>query len=220
MYQILEFTQSYLLSHDSEPFYKFVNKAYDKPKFKFQVIKTRRIITMDSFNKEMSISSGRDFRLYVLLGPKTLPPREFKESFSLEEAFEDDVDLVFDPSNVEFVTVDDEYDMNNDLYRVLGSVGYSIKEDTAYMTAFTSYIRNLGPNMINLTIPRLSQFNVKGIEANCVREHQLFTYYTEKCGFQPSGQPDDICKVGKSLGSFSTAVAYRDFSVAFIYRPL
>lgn len=169
----------------------------------------------------MSILTGKDFRLYILLGPKSLPPREFKESFSLEEAFEDDVDLIFDPSQVKFVTVDDDYDLNNDLYRVLGSVGYLIKDNqSAYMTAFTSYIRNLGPNLINLTIPRLSKFDIKVIEANCVREHQLVKYYTEKCGFKPMDVPDDICTVDKSLGSFESVEAYRDFRVAFIHRHL
>ncbi|KAK6463252.1 hypothetical protein DFJ63DRAFT_111424 [Scheffersomyces coipomensis] len=248
---------------------KIINKAYDKARFKYGIIETTRIKYPNAIPADLQLSTVDGFALFILLGPEKAF-QELKEkhnytrdfstvSSNLEQSFNCDIPeqylSSFDLNNlndVKITIVDNDFELDDKTTnRVLGSAGFRIyahgnKDDSILdleLTAFTSYMRKLGPKILNLIIDKcllnekllsklyptlgpLEQYNKIIIHADVIKEHGLVQYYVNNCTFQQADKKDIFYEVSedkkvKSEGTLEEGIlATRSFTISFIYREI
>lgn len=170
--------------HSSRPNSKFIglrqliNRSYDKPRYKFGIIQTPRIKTVDSLLNDLSIGIDDEICIYLLLGSQTIFDkletyhgyiRDFsKEATNVEESFQCDIPADFYhffnldrlDSEVSVQVVDDDFELDhNVLRRVIASVGMRSfhgesdpKSKDFELTSFTSFMRNTAPRFLEYVI--------------------------------------------------------------------
>lgn len=175
-FELLVFSRSYFVDLPPEglaPFVKFINKAYNKPRYKFEYVTTSRVGSYETFFKDFHITEDGGFVLMVMLGPKdslkTLERDFDSQSTNVEEAFNcdipqelcDDEDLRFDAKQVVVTAVDKEYRLDKDLYRVLGSSGFvavnegidnANNELVLELTCVSSFMKQFAPKQLEYCV--------------------------------------------------------------------
>ena len=235
------------------PLQKLINKSYDKNRYKYDIIKSLRIKTPTSLLSDLCFTNDDEISIFMLLGPQdkfekcsSSFVRDFAESSNLQDSFNCDIpqhlldEFDFDESSELTVSIaNPEFQLDNkDLARILGTVGirsYHSKEKTEptikelELTAFTSFMRNLGPKLLDLVVNKYlldlySQYDTILLHADVIREHNLVEYYSQKCGFNQEDREDVLIK---SLGNFTGneflekgIVSSKDFHIAFICKEI
>ncbi|EGV61411.1 hypothetical protein PSN45_000083 [Yamadazyma tenuis] len=251
-FELLILPKNYLVTRSHwTPYYKFVNKSYDKPRFQYECVSGKRISSPTSFLSDLDLEANLDALLFILLGPKDVCgklQRDFDlESQSLQDAYACDIPkeyfekLRFNASKVKIKEINDDYDLQDDLYRVLASSGYLVKETfdnqlTLELTAFTSFMRSLGSLTFEFVVenylqnlkfleytnnPQISsqKYDKVLIEAYVIREHGLVDFYIKKCKFQPTTYPDKLFKPELTTTS-KRIIAKAEFSLAIFHREV
>lgn len=154
-----------------------INASYNKPRYKFGIIKTPRIKNNQSILLDLAIGVDDEICIYLLLGKDEIFEDLFdkdgykrdltKESINVTQAFSNDIPeryySVFDLgqlSNAGIVFADEEFELTNDvLNRCIASVGLRSFHDKLKsgikefeLTAFTSFMRNTAPAFLNFVI--------------------------------------------------------------------
>lgn len=150
---------------------RFINRAYDKVRFKFDIITTPRISENESILDAFHIDSQSGFVLFIVLGPKD-PLAKLNRDFNTpasttEQALMSDIpsdfcdqeNLHFDPTNMIVTVVENDYNFEADIQRAIGSCGFITKALESQgdklaleLTAFTSYMKKLAPQVLDYSI--------------------------------------------------------------------
>lgn len=158
---------------------KLLNKGYDKPRLKYNIIQTPRIQSDDSLLENLAVKPDDEIGVFLLLGGEKefelLKAQGVERSFdddSIESAFQCDIPAEFasyfdlDKLSEAPVTVADEsYDLSDQVVnRVLASLGFRsyYKQSLAttkpfILTAYTSFIKNAASMFLEYVLNVLLQ---------------------------------------------------------------
>ncbi|XBA47454.1 hypothetical protein SBP28_001925 [Candidozyma auris] len=195
---------------------EIVNTAYDRPKDKYGIIKTRRIKDAQNFPADLQFSDEKDVFMTLLLG------NPVAETVKVTQA---DADFVIDK------TIES---------RILATVGFKtydrpVKSPSVVeyeMTAFTSFLRGIAPKLLDFVInmmfenPKTPLFDYTSVStvqlhASVIRDHDLVPYYSKYCGFERHAIPDLLIETNASNSPLEEGiVATRDFYLAFLRRTI
>lgn len=256
-FEIIIFPRSYFLdqSTNKSPLYHLINKAYDKPRYRFGIIQSSRIKDVTSFNDDFHITNDSGFVLFIVLGPTDVfkrlnierdfkvPTHDQESSLTCDIPDEFVDQFHFIQNGVTVKVADANYDLEDDLYKVLGSAAFNVNPSLSSgdlsleLTAFTSYMKRFGPMFLNYLIEkfikpldiipisqetRISKSQVKSLTltAHVIRQHGLLEYYVNHCDFASSGE-EILAQANKSEHLLEGGIkALRDFSIASIYRNI
>lgn len=267
MFELIGLTNSWFAEADLsqlEILARVINKSYDKARHKFGIIGSTRVKTPSTFLTDFNISANKPFVLFLFLGPESIF-REFaqdgyvrdflKESSSVEDAFDCDIAesclqrLSFASDDVKLLMVSDtSYKISKEQEsRILGTIGFKFIDDSqnSYkeleLTAFTSFMRQLGPKLFNTVAEKVftssnagfdnlfhidrSHVNRFRIHSLVIREHDLVRYYTTKCQFVPSDKEDMFLEIDehgyyKGNDLEEGIIAFKSFHLSFLYRDI
>lgn len=196
-----------------------INRAYDKPRLKYQIILSPRIKSIDVFFNDLGFDKDQDkCSLYLLFKDKNESIPHFDDLFetlNVRQAnyidntsyYYPKVDRLFEPFN------------GNSL---LATIGYKpIDKGIFEITGFTSFAKGCGVNLFNFSVAHIQdQFYVHKLLANVVLEHDLVDYYERKLGFE---ERDRVLfkKTDKSSAGFENNIEVsRDFHIAKLEKLL
>ncbi|KAI5969508.1 hypothetical protein CANMA_001576 [Candida margitis] len=156
---------------------KLLNKGYDKPRLKYNIIQTPRIRNSESLLENLAVKPDDEIGIFLLLGGEkefaALKERGFERDFnddSVESALECDIPPEFssyfdlDMLNTAQVTIaDTSYDFNEKkLNRVIASLGfrsyYKNSNQTTkpfILTAYTSFVKNAASKFLEFVLKEL-----------------------------------------------------------------
>ncbi|EGW35037.1 uncharacterized protein SPAPADRAFT_132518 [Spathaspora passalidarum NRRL Y-27907] len=181
VFEVLILPYSWIHSGGSAKFEglrNLINRSYDKPRFKYGIIKSSRIKKVDSILSDLSIDLKDEICLYILLGSKQTFDqlkqddgyiRDFShEATTFEDCFHCDIPERYYPlfnldklnSEVKVSVVSDDFELdNNVLSRVIASVGVRSFHGNSRpnakefeLTCFTSYMRKAGQLFLEFVI--------------------------------------------------------------------
>ncbi|CAK7901277.1 sporulation protein Rmd6p [[Candida] anglica] len=165
-------------------------------------------------------------------------PKEFVEKFQYS-----DKDISVRIVGDDFV-IDEQ--VSNRVLATIGFKGYHsdgpVKESVREieLTSFTSFLRGTGPKLFNIVIDKIMKNKSTGVDeqlkldrnkhseicihSTVIREHDLVSYYINKCGFH-QGRDDieiEIDEEGLLKGEEleDDTRASQDFHIAFLYRTI
>lgn len=235
------------------PLQKLINKSYDKPRYKYDIIKSSRIKTPTSLLSDLCVTNDDEISIFMLLGPEdkfekssSSFVRDFAASLNLQDSFNCDIpqhlldDFDFDESSELTVSIaEPDFQLDNKvLARILGTIGirsYHSKEKSEptikelELTAFTSFMRNLGPKLLDLVVNKYlldsySQYDKILLHADVIREHNLVEYYSQKCGFKQEDRDDVLIETQDNFAGNGFlekgVVSSQDFHIAFICKEI
>lgn len=236
MYELLIITKEWLHQSSSpkkfDDLTSIINKSYSKPMKKFGIIESPRISTPNEFLEDLRLTPGNDAFLVVLLGTKShfdLIEKEtgWKRHFDkdirpLSGCYNSDIPnghlSYFDSLSLRTIVkktiATPGHDLDEDITdRVLASVGYNYHSERPSesarvyeVTAFTSFLRGMGTQLINYTLDNFLQdpncqylgankVSKRIIRAVVIEEHLLVPYY-EKLGFKLTGEKEKMSQKG------------------------
>lgn len=220
-YELLRIPREHLAKlSDYTPYFKFINKAYDRIKFQYDFIWGQRIKTTTSFMEDFLITD-RDFTLFVLLGPESMPDRKFENSHDLKLARDCDVDLKVKASDIVLKEIDiDTFDLSAVLYRVLGSAAYiDMDSTTVELTGFTSFANRVGVTILEISLKLLPPTK-KLLQASCICNHNVVDYYVKYCKFLPPEKEGQLVTVEMDKENGDRYGLSKSITVVYIYRHL
>lgn len=220
-----------------------INKLYSKPMHRFGIITSPRVKNEATFIDDFSFGLKKEATLYLLLGPDRAfqqmrddgITRDFDSGIdSLDQAFDCDIPEKYHPmfplTQITEVHCADDFELTPEVMnRVVGTAGYKSLDDGRYeLTAYTSFMRGLGPRLIDITAQHfLRSLNKPSfvVVAEVIVQHNLVKYYTDKCGFVKSSRPDVWVKTSSGGDVIDSPLengilATRDFSLASLERTI
>ncbi|KAL6453566.1 RMD6 Sporulation protein RMD6 [Candida maltosa Xu316] len=156
-----------------------VNASYDKPRYKFGIIKSPRVKSNETILSDFSIDMNDEICFYLLLGTQQVFDSFYEkdgyvrdlsqDTLTTRQVFTNDIPeryySTFDLDEIaksDVVFVDDDFEFTDDLLnRCIASVGLrSFHGDSKprvkefELTAFTSFMRNTGPKVLDFVISK------------------------------------------------------------------
>lgn len=166
--------------------YEVINRGYDKARYKYQIILTPRISSLEMFFSDLGfqVDSDRCF-LYLLSRKEELPylVADFYDTF--EKICLPAVDgITFYQPCVEHLS------SAFDASRILAIIGYKPASETTFeITGFTSLAKNCGALLANNSLLHLKEhFSPEKLVAHVVVDHELVGYYENVLGFREIGR--------------------------------
>ncbi|CAD1809851.1 hypothetical protein FOB58_002831 [Candida parapsilosis] len=158
---------------------KLLNKGYDKPRLKYDIIQTPRIQSDDSLLENLAVKSDDEIGVFLLLGGeeefKSLKEQGFERDFNdtlLQNAFDCDIPAEFASyfdlaklTKAPVTIADASYELSDQIRnRVLASLGFrSYYKKSApttkpfILTAYTSFIKNAASLLLEFVLNELLQ---------------------------------------------------------------
>ncbi|RCK55678.1 Sporulation protein RMD6 [Candida viswanathii] len=180
-FEVIALPYSWIHAHGPssrfENLLNLINTSYNKPRYKFGIIKTPRIKNNESILLDLAIGVSDEICIYLLLGEPEIFDELFDvdgyrrdlttESTTVHQAFANDIPEkyypVFDLDKIDTTSVkfaSDDFEFTDDvLNRCVASVGLRsfhgpnkprVKEFE--LTAFTSFMRNTAPVFLDFVI--------------------------------------------------------------------
>lgn len=258
MYELVVLDKRWIFGPDAATRFrvlsKVVNKAYSKPMHRFGIVQLTRVKNPALFLSDFSLSPNKDVFFTILLISD-----EFYEKLGLSRLFQDDVhplekctssDIAgsnadyFEPlsdANVKINYADENYAIDDAVAnRVLSTLGFKTFTDNTEkskipeyeITCFTSFLRGIGPQLLNFLIEKFVShpdcaYLSNGSSLACmlhavvIRDHLLVPYYVKNCAFVEYGKADlAILPSGENSPLETGIVATKSFSLAFLRRKV
>lgn len=181
---------------------KLLNKGYDKPRLKYNIIQTQRIQSDDSLLENLAVNPDDEIGVFLLLGGEKkfhlLKEQGFARNFnddSVQSAFQCDIPTEFasyfdlDKLSEAPVTIADaKFDFNDQfLSRVIASLGFrSYYRKSAQttkpfiLTAYTSFMKNAASKFLDFVLNDLLQdpgyFNILSNTGDISKYDRLSIY--------------------------------------------
>lgn len=181
-YELLVLPTQWIFNADPESLQNLtvlINRAYNKIKFKYDIIIIDRVEDHTTFARDFFLQPGANMYVYLLLGPKEtfdeLRAEGYSRNFSVpfeslthEECFASDIPEKY-VSFFEFtkdldlkinVAANDYKLTKDDLNRTLATLGIKgVKEEpptqkNLEITAYTSYLKHAGKKLLDIVIER------------------------------------------------------------------
>lgn len=150
---------------------QIINKGYDKPRYKYNVIKTARI--KYSLGLDLEIEDKKGTFLGICLHPTLGWTKN---------------DGMYTSSDIDCEYIDDNsFDITDDMFKqVIGSVGVKPHgTDGMELTALTSFYPKIGPALVSAIETYIESMipACRKLYAHVITDHELVPFY-EKLGFK------------------------------------
>lgn len=196
-----------------------INRGYDKPRFKYQIILNPRIKSIDVFFSDLGFDKDQEeCSLYLLVKDKDeLIPNfdDLFETLNVKEANYIGTTSYYYPKVDKLV---EPFSTSN----LLATIGYKPTDKGIFeITGFTSFAKGCGVNLFNYSVAHIQrEFYVRKLLANVVLEHDLVEYYERKLGFKETDRV--LFKKGdKSSAGFENNIEVsKDFHIARLEKLL
>lgn len=193
-----------------------INLGYDKVRYKYNVILTPRIKSVETFFSDLGFQdNGYRCFLYFLV-------RKGK-AFQLISNFHESFERVCQPAirGIDFYKPGVEsLNFEVPFQNISAVIGYKpTSESTFEITGFTSVARGCGSLLANLSLLHLKeQFHPSKLVANVIVDHELVGYYEEVLGFTETSR--SLFDVDNRQGFEESLVASKNFSIAKLEKSI
>lgn len=166
-----------------ESIFELINRGYDKPRFRYNIILTPRIKSVDVLFSDLGFQEDEDKCIIYLL----VTDRERSKLVpNFDECFEKTSDCCNSHAVTFYKPRGEKLHHPLTIGHVLATIGYKpVEEDTFEITAFTSFAKGCGKLLANYSILDLQKrFHLLKLRANVIVEHDLVGYYETVLGFE------------------------------------
>ncbi|CCD24390.1 Rmd6p NDAI_0D00760 [Naumovozyma dairenensis CBS 421] len=189
-----------------------INKGYEKPMIKYNLVQTQRIRGPAVFFQELALADDRSL-LYLTV----------KDTEEVSGALQEDTTI----GDYEFFTIKSNESYNFTPDNVQATIAYrpNPQDDapnTFEVTAFTSFIRNGGLDIFNATLPHFKKIDQKcdRLLVKVIADHELVPYYENKLDFIETHRVLVPKSQLEKSGFHDTFRVSRDFHVASMIRDI
>lgn len=190
------------VSKTRENLTKFINKCYDIPRYKYNIITSSRVQNPKTLAKEIGLN--RESALYVLVADSG--PLTSVKGVNI--------------SSIECIECDEEFEYTEEMVtRTVGTIGdKKIEENVSELSAYTSNVPNGGRLLFDLLLRQVDPKMVT-IEAVIIIEHELTGFY-DKLGFVTVDKKKVELGKGNVRSMDSDASATKEFTLGIMrYIP-